>query len=141
MSNDNEAYLASTPTLVPDRSKEDFAPIVYVSNVSFKFKYQASIVTGWNVAIAPTVAISLPPFNWETSVVLLYNFVEFKEASVEVFKLVWLKYAPAKVTFSIVERAKIPVPVCSFPSESIAVVHGVVKPCLPTLTVVFFKPV
>ena len=36
-----------------------------------------------------------------------------------------------------VERARIPVPVCSFPFISVATVYGVVKPCLPIFTTVF----
>ena len=36
-----------------------------------------------------------------------------------------------------VERARIPVPDCSFPFISTATVYGVVKPCLPMFTTVF----
>ena len=36
-----------------------------------------------------------------------------------------------------VERARIPVPACSFPFISTATVYGVVKPCLPIFTTVF----
>jgi hypothetical protein len=101
--------------------------------------------------IRPKVAMFLSPKSSDVVVtskvpeVVLKDVVvlEFKSGRIspEVPKFVWLKYAPAKVTGPTFVRAKIPVPVCSFPSESIATVHGVVKPCLPTFTVVLAIPV
>ena len=81
------------------------------------------------------------PSTTLVAVTELYNLVPSNEASVDLSKLVWLKYAAAKVTGPTVVRAKRPVPVCSCPSESIATVHGVVNPCLPAVIVVFAIPV
>ena len=63
LSKEREAYLASTPTLIPDKSRADLAPTVYVSNTSLASKYQASNVTGPATPITPTVAISSGPVN------------------------------------------------------------------------------
>ena len=60
-----------------------------------------------------------------------------KFSSKELFKFVLLKYPAPAVIGPKVERAKIPVPFCSFPFISRATVYGVVKPCLPILITVF----
>ena len=68
---------------------------------------------------------------------LLYPNCLERFNSKELFKFVLLKYPAPAVTGPKVERARIPVPVCSVPFISTASVYGVVKPCLPIFTTVF----
>ncbi|MFY9069187.1 hypothetical protein PZQ95_03350, partial [Aliarcobacter butzleri] len=99
--------------------------------------YQASKVTTSKFPIIPAVAISVAP----KFLLIVWIALRVAIASPEVSKFVWLKYAPANETGPTVVIAKIPVPDCSPPSESIATVQGVVNPCLPAVIVVFLIPV